>query len=323
MSWWKRTPEPQPANDTPAAGFPLIRLQRITRTFESDSEEPAIALKDVTVDIGRGEYVAVSGPSGCGKSTFLSILALLDTPTSGRYWLNGRATEKLSPAERARLRNVDIGLIFQSFNLIGDMTVYENVEYPLSVRGVAPTMRRACDAALERVGLAARAKQRPITSPAGISSSSPSPAPSPDGPPSSSPTSRRATSTRNPANPSCRCWTNYTPRVRRCASRRMTRVTSRGHAARSTYWMGASCASSDAGHNPPRGIVIGERQPPRAGCARPRTPRPAAHADREDPHQPPRRPRPRRSSGAAPTTTSIPTAWPCRTPPRRWRCCSS
>src|SRR5262249_7121452 len=110
----------------------------------------------------RGEYIAVSGPSGCGKSTFLSILALLDTPTQGRYWLNGRATDRLSPSERARVRNLDVGLIFQSFNLIADMTVHENVEYPLTLRGVPPAERaERVEAALNRVGLSARGKQRP------------------------------------------------------------------------------------------------------------------------------------------------------------------
>ena len=105
---------------------------------------------------------SVSGPSGCGKSTFLSILGLLDTPTSGRYWLNGRATDRLSPGERARVRNLDVGLVFQSFNLLGDLTVFENVEYPLTLRGVPAADRKArVDAALERVGLTARAKQRP------------------------------------------------------------------------------------------------------------------------------------------------------------------
>ena len=93
---------------------------------------------------------------------FLAILALLDSPTSGRYWLNGRATGELSPSERARTRNVDVGLIFQSFNLIGDMSIYENVEYPLTVRGASASDRRQrVEAALERVGLTARAKQRP------------------------------------------------------------------------------------------------------------------------------------------------------------------
>ena len=128
----------------------------------ADAEEPAVALRDVTVDIGRGEYISVSGPSGCGKSTFLSVLALLDTPTSGRYWLEGRATERLSPGERARTRNVDIGLIFQSFNLLGDLSVYENVEYPLTLRGTGAAEREArVKSALDRVGLTARAKQRP------------------------------------------------------------------------------------------------------------------------------------------------------------------
>jgi putative ABC transport system ATP-binding protein len=160
MAWWnRRTTEPDPAPD---AAMPLIRLEGITKTFPGETDEPAVALKDVTVDIDRGEYVSVSGPSGCGKSTFLSVLALLDTPTSGRYWLAGRNVDKLSPAERARTRNVEIGLVFQSFNLIGDMTVYENVEYPLTVRGIPPAERqeRVMDA-LERVGVAARKSQRP------------------------------------------------------------------------------------------------------------------------------------------------------------------
>src|SRR6185369_5488013 len=131
------------------------------KIFKGDGEETR-ALDDVTLDIQRGEYVAVSGPSGCGKSTFLSVLALLDTPSSGRYWLNGRATDRLSPGEKARVRNLDVGLIFQSFNLIGDMTVYENVEYPLTLRGVGSADRTArVGAALERVGLAPRARQRP------------------------------------------------------------------------------------------------------------------------------------------------------------------
>ena len=142
--------------------MPLIRLEGVTRVFEGDADEPAVALRDVSVDIDRGEFVSVSGPSGCGKSTFLSILALLDTPNSGRYWLAGRPVDQLSPAERARTRNVDIGLIFQSFNLIADLTVFENVEYPLTVRGVpAPERRDRVMAALDRVGIAGRAKQRP------------------------------------------------------------------------------------------------------------------------------------------------------------------
>jgi putative ABC transport system ATP-binding protein len=161
MAWWKRNA--QTATDGTGTGdLPLIRLQGITRVFEGDAEEPAVALRDVTVDIDRGEYISVSGPSGCGKSTFLSILALLDTPTAGKYWLNGRPVDRLTPGERARTRNVDIGLIFQSFNLIGDLTVFENVEYPLTLRGVgAEDRRNRVMTALGRVGLTGRANQRP------------------------------------------------------------------------------------------------------------------------------------------------------------------
>jgi putative ABC transport system ATP-binding protein len=162
MPWWRKR-RSQPADETarPDPNLPVVRLERVSKIFKSDSEETC-ALDNVTVDIARGEYVSVSGPSGCGKSTFLSILGLLDAPTSGRYWLNGRATDRLSPAEKARVRNLDVGLIFQSFNLIGDLTVYENIEYPLTLRGIAPEARKArVDAALARVGLTARARQRP------------------------------------------------------------------------------------------------------------------------------------------------------------------
>ena len=160
MAWWRRS---APSHEDPhAAGLPLIRLEGISKTFPGEAEEPAVALRDVTLEIGRGEYVSVSGPSGCGKSTFLSVLALLDTPTAGKYWLSGRDTSQLSPAERARMRNIDVGLVFQSFNLIGDLTVYENVEYPLTLRGIPPAERRdRTMAALERVGVAARKAQRP------------------------------------------------------------------------------------------------------------------------------------------------------------------
>lgn len=161
MSWWRR--KPAVTSETAAdPNMPLIRLQSISKVFKGDADEDTRALWDITLDIGRGEYVSVSGPSGCGKSTFLAVLALLEAPSSGRYWLNGRATDQLAPSERARTRNVDVGLIFQSFNLIGDMTVYENVEYPLTVRGTSPAERRQrVDAALDRVGMTMRAKQRP------------------------------------------------------------------------------------------------------------------------------------------------------------------
>jgi putative ABC transport system ATP-binding protein len=165
MAWWKRSTT-APKDDTPVdPDMPLIRLEGITKTFKGDAageEAETVALNDVTVDIDRGEYISISGPSGCGKSTMLSILGLLDAPTSGRYWFNGRRVDQLSPGEKARMRNVDVGLIFQSFNLIGDMTVYENVEYPLTLHGVTGADRAArTEAALARVGLTARAKSRP------------------------------------------------------------------------------------------------------------------------------------------------------------------
>jgi putative ABC transport system ATP-binding protein len=162
MAWWKRTSQPLPTTSA-RADLPLIRLEHVSKTFKGEgAEEETRALADISVDIGRGEYVSVSGPSGCGKSTFLALLAMLDTPTSGTYWLNGRAVDRLTPAEKARLRNVEIGLIFQSFNLIADMTVYENVEYPLTLGNTSLAERKVrVDAALTRVGLTGRAKQRP------------------------------------------------------------------------------------------------------------------------------------------------------------------
>jgi putative ABC transport system ATP-binding protein len=162
MAWWRRRSEPASSDAALDPNAPVIRLESVSKVFRGDADDEVRALDSVSVSITRGEYVSVSGPSGCGKSTFLAVLGLLDSPTSGRYWLNGRATETLSPGERARVRNLDVGLIFQSFNLIGDMTVYENVEYPLSLRGVPVEERKArVEAALERVGLTGRAKQRP------------------------------------------------------------------------------------------------------------------------------------------------------------------
>ena len=166
MKWWgrsaKASAEAEAENLGPDA--PVIRLAGVSRVFKGDADEETWALREVSTDIHPGEYVCISGPSGCGKSTLLSILALLDTPTAGRYWLKGRPVDRMAPADRARARSLDIGLIFQSFNLIGDMTVYENVEYPLTLRGASPAERRATvEAALERVGIANRAKQRPTS----------------------------------------------------------------------------------------------------------------------------------------------------------------
>ena len=160
MAWWKRAGNG--AKDAADPSLPLIRLEGVTKVFKGDADEELRALDRLTLDIDRGEYISVSGPSGCGKSTLLSILALLDAPTSGQYWFNGRRTDQTTPSEKARIRNVDVGLVFQSFNLIGDMTVYENVEYPLTLRGASAEDRRArAQAALDRVGLTKRAKQRP------------------------------------------------------------------------------------------------------------------------------------------------------------------
>ena len=161
MTWWKRRSQ-ETAPPQGGGPVPLVRLDRVSRIFDGGDDEPAVALDHVSVEIDRGEYVSISGPSGCGKSTFLSILGMLDTPTAGRYWLDGRAVDAMAPGERARTRNVDIGLIFQSFNLIGDLTVYENVEYPLTLRNARPEDRRArVMAALDRVGIVAKAKHRP------------------------------------------------------------------------------------------------------------------------------------------------------------------
>src|SRR5262245_49160957 len=165
MAWWRKEKATPAADATAAADMPLIRLEKISKVFKGDApsgDDDTWALRDITLDINRGEFVSVSGPSGCGKSTFLSMLALLDTPSSGRYWLNGKATDKMSPTERTRARSLDVGLVFQSFNLIGDMTVFENVEYPLTLRGVTAADRATrVSAALERVGLTSRAKLRP------------------------------------------------------------------------------------------------------------------------------------------------------------------
>ncbi len=144
-----------------AADGALIHLDGVTKVFYTDEVETH-ALSGIHLDIHRGEYVSIAGPSGCGKSTLLSILGLLDTPTAGDYQLNSKPVANLSLAERARIRNREVGFIFQSFNLIGDLTVYENVELPLTYRGMKATERRArATEALEKVGMAHRAKHLP------------------------------------------------------------------------------------------------------------------------------------------------------------------
>ena len=139
----------------------LIRLDGIKKVFLTDEVETH-ALSGIHMDIKQGEYVAISGPSGCGKSTLLAILGLLDTPSDGKYWLNGQEVADLPMSQRARVRNREIGFIFQSFNLIGDLTVFENVELPLIYRGMKSAERRErANAALDRVGMAHRAKHLP------------------------------------------------------------------------------------------------------------------------------------------------------------------
>jgi len=140
---------------------PVIHMHGITKVFSTDDVDTH-ALSNVAVSIEKGEYVSISGPSGCGKSTLLSILGLLDSPTGGTYTLNGRPVAELVPKERARVRNLEIGFIFQSYNLIGDLSVYENVELPLTYRGMpGAERRRRVTQALERVEMAHRAKHLP------------------------------------------------------------------------------------------------------------------------------------------------------------------
>ena len=140
---------------------PLIHLDTVSKVFYTDEVETH-ALDNVTLEIFNGEYIAIEGPSGCGKSTLLSILGLLDTPTDGSYTLNNRPVAQLGQADRARTRNREIGFIFQSFNLIGDLSVYENVELPLTYRGMRPSERKErVTEALEKVEMAHRAKHLP------------------------------------------------------------------------------------------------------------------------------------------------------------------
>jgi putative ABC transport system ATP-binding protein len=146
------------SDETPRS---LIHLNGISKVFYTEEVETH-ALSNIHLEIQEGEYVSIAGPSGCGKTTLLSILGLLDTPTSGEYWLNSKEVANLSFSDRARIRNREIGFIFQAFNLIGDLTVFENVELPLVYRGVSSSERKTRTLeALERVGMAHRTKHYP------------------------------------------------------------------------------------------------------------------------------------------------------------------
>ena len=139
----------------------LIHLEEVTKVFVTDEVETH-ALAGIHLDIKKGEYVSISGPSGCGKSTLLAILGLLDTPSGGVYILNNQAASGLRMQDRARIRNREIGFIFQAFNLIGDLNVYENVELPLTYRGMPGSERKkSVMEALEKVGMAHRVKHYP------------------------------------------------------------------------------------------------------------------------------------------------------------------
>ncbi len=139
----------------------LIHLEAVTKVFVTDEVETH-ALAGIHLDIQKGEYLSIAGPSGCGKSTLLAILGLLDSPSGGTYILNGKPVQNLKLSERARIRNREIGFIFQAFNLIGDLTVYENVELPLTYRGMPSAERKKrVHEALERVGMSHRVKHYP------------------------------------------------------------------------------------------------------------------------------------------------------------------
>jgi len=142
-------------------GSPLIQLEGIKKVFYTEEVETH-ALSEIHLEIRRGDYVAIAGPSGCGKTTLLSILGLLDTASGGTYMLDGKSVAQLGASERARIRNREIGFIFQAFNLIGDLTVYENVELPLTYRGLpsAERQKRVKDA-LDKVGMTHRVKHYP------------------------------------------------------------------------------------------------------------------------------------------------------------------
>src|SRR5450432_1630273 len=139
----------------------LIKMEGVKKVFYTDEVETH-ALSEIHLEILKGQYISIAGPSGCGKSTLLSILGLLDSPTDGHYWLNGQPVSKLTISERTRIRNREIGFIFQAFNLIGDLSVYENVELPLTYRGTGTAERKQkVQHALERVGMAHRLRHYP------------------------------------------------------------------------------------------------------------------------------------------------------------------
>jgi len=139
----------------------LVRLEGVSKIFFSDEVETH-ALSGVHLEIRHGEFVSIAGPSGCGKSTLLSIVGLLDSPTEGGYTINGKLVARLSISERSRIRNREIGFVFQAFNLIGDLTVFENVELPLTYRNMALSeRRRRVEQVLDRVGMAHRMRHYP------------------------------------------------------------------------------------------------------------------------------------------------------------------
>jgi putative ABC transport system ATP-binding protein len=139
----------------------LIKLEGVTKVFFADEMETH-ALSEIHLEIKQGEYLAIAGPSGCGKSTLLSLIGLLDSPTEGQHWIKGEPVGRLSTSDRCRIRNREIGFIFQAFNLIGDLTVYENVELPLTFRDMGSTERKKrVQEALERVGMSHRMKHYP------------------------------------------------------------------------------------------------------------------------------------------------------------------
>ena len=139
----------------------LIKMEGVKKVFYTDEVETH-ALEEIHLEIKKGQYISIAGPSGCGKSTLLSILGLLDSPTDGNYWLNGQPVAKLTISERSRIRNRAIGVSFLAFNLIGDLTVYENVELPLTYRGTSAAERKQkVQQALERVGMAHRLRHYP------------------------------------------------------------------------------------------------------------------------------------------------------------------